>query len=142
MTTIKSDPLRHYKAIKDVAEARKVLRDIHRRDLTEHDLRALRKQGPEVPFVWMLHPGGTHLMSVGARAATETNRSFHDPHMVVECFPEAAQGIYAWDGYSLRQLASAEEAERFLRLKSCTCTPIVHAPDGVYHPSPCPAHRL
>lgn len=141
MTTIKSDPLRHYKAIKDVAETRKVLRDIHRRDLTEHDLRALRKQGPEVPFVWMLHPGGTHLLhaSPGER---KQDYSFRYAHTVVDCFPEAEQGIYAWDGYALRRLKDAGEAERFLRLKSCTCTPIVHSPDGAYHPSPCPASRL
>ena len=142
MTTSKTDPLRHYKAIKEVAETRKVLRDVHRQDLTEHDLRALRKQGPEVPFVWMLHSDGTHLIHAWDGVKREEGYSFRYAHVVVECFPEAAQGIYAWDGYSLRQLKSVEEAERFLRLKSCTCTPIVHTPDGAYHPSPCPAHRL
>lgn len=142
MTTTRDDPLRHYRAIKDIAEARKLPRAIHRRDLTEHDLRALRKFGPDVPFVWMLHPGGTHLLHASPGEKREGSSSFRFPREVVESFPEASQGIYAWDGYSIRQLADAKEAERFLRLKSCACNPIVHTPDGEFHPSPCPASRL
>jgi len=142
MSLPKLDSMRHYKAIKHVADSRGMPREVYHRDLTQHDMDTLRERGPGIPFVWMVHPDGTHLLHAGPVVKRDGDSSFRYPHNVVESFPEAAKGIYAWDGTSLRQLASAADAERFLRLMSCTCTPMRYSTDREDHPSPCPASRM